>query len=87
MVVEPVTQSGPPTVKAVEEALANEEVALTVKEVKEGLAERVIWVEVPSRICLPSPEAKDRLEPKVKSPVATERVRSAEDPPRLGLGK
>ena len=30
-----------------EEALAKEEVAVAVIEVKEGLAERVIWVEVP----------------------------------------
>ena len=38
----PVTNKGPETVRAVEEALAKEEVAVAVIEVKEGFALKVI---------------------------------------------
>ena len=81
MVVEPVIQAGPETVRAVEEALAKEEVAVAVMEVKEGLEEIDIWVEVPSRISLPSPVVKLKLAPRLRSPLATEMVRSAERSP------
>ena len=41
----------PETVKALEEALPKEEVAVAVMLVKEGLEVKVIWVEVPIKTC------------------------------------
>jgi len=62
----PLTNAGPDTVSAEVEALPREEVAVAVIDVKDGLAEILICVDVPiNTLC---PPTRVRLDPTVREP-------------------